>query len=125
MAASCLALTAGCAEPEGATTAPFTPVYLGAKADSLDANIVQIHVEMTGARDPSDLTAYADCAIAGYADARGFGFARHVRTNVDETGGLWSADAVYTMSPALPAGVRQIDVEAQIDACNQTGIPLL
>ncbi len=31
-------------------------------------------------------------------------FARGLRTNVSEEGGLCCADAVYTVSPALPLG---------------------
>ena len=39
----------------------------------------------------------------------GYGFARHVRTVTDERAGIRRADAVYTISPALPRGSRTID----------------
>jgi len=32
-----------------------------------------------------------------------------LRTNAQEKGGVWSADAVYTISPSLPRGLRTID----------------
>jgi hypothetical protein len=54
---------------------------------------------------------------------RGFGFARHVRTNVDNQGGTWRGDAVYTVSAALPEGFRTIDAEVTVRDCGARGIP--
>jgi hypothetical protein len=102
--------------------APFTPVYNGAVTRALDAELVQIIVKMDGARDGYDVTAYARCAAAGYASKRGAGFARHLRTKVDEEGGAWSADAVYTISPTRPAG-RALDVGLVVSTCAELGIP--
>jgi hypothetical protein len=66
---------------------------------------------------------YAECAAAQYALIRGYGFARHVRTNVNERGGIWRGDAVYTISPALPRGLRTIDAEVVVERCRERGIP--
>ena len=126
-----LGISAGCAAPDTAPEAPLRmalppeAVYLGAEAEALDADLVRITAEMRGARDAGDVADYARCALSGYADVRGHAFARHLRTTVDETGGVWRADAVYTISPAIPEGVRTIDVEAQLGACEETGIPQL
>ena len=65
----------------------------------------------------------AECAAAGYTLIRGWGFARHLRTNVDEEAGVWRADAIYTISPALPRGLRTIDAEVVALACAEKGIP--
>jgi hypothetical protein len=46
-----------------------------------------------------------------------------VRTLVDETGGIWRADAVYTISAALPRGERTIDAEVTVANCALNGIP--
>lgn len=127
--ATAFLISGGCAAqgtaPAAGRTEPFNPVYVGAEAEALDAELVRITAEMLGARRAEDVADYALCALAGYADARGHGFARHLRTTVEETGGLWRADAVYTISPAIPAGARTIDVEAQMSACEETGIPQL
>ena len=129
--ATALLFSGGCAAQGSGPTAearrsdPFNPIYIGAAAEALDAELVRITAEMLGARGDDDVVDYARCALAGYADARGHGFARHLRTTVVETGGLWRADAVYTISPAIPAGARTIDVEAQMSACEETGIPQL
>jgi hypothetical protein len=42
---------------------------------------------------------------------------------VNEEGGVWLADAVYTISPALPRGSRTIDAEVVTAACVEKGIP--
>ena len=80
-------------------------------------------VEMTGARGNEDVAAYGRCAAAQYALIRGFGFARHVVTNVDKQGGTWRGDAVYTISAALPDGLKTIDAEVAVRDCGAQGIP--
>ena len=120
-----LALTvAACntAEPE---LAKFAPDYRGVDTRLLEGDLVQFEVEMTGARWPLDVEAYAECAAAQYTLIRGYGFARHLRTNVYEEGGVWSADAVYTISPSLPRGARTIDAEVVAANCAENGIPMV
>lgn len=125
-----LGLAAGCvnasssvpvADPMGG--APENAVYHGVQTRLLDSELVNFIVEMEGARDGSDVDAYARCAAAQYTVIRGYGFARHVRTNVTQQGGLWRADAVYTVSPALPRGTRRIDAEVTLADCTEQGIP--
>jgi len=114
----------GCAgAPEAAQDAAFTPAYSGIETILLDGDLVNFRVEMTGARSNEDVAAYARCAAAQYALIRGFGFARHVRTNVDKQGGTWRGDAVYTISAALPRGLKTIDAEVTVRDCGAQGIP--
>jgi len=123
---ACLALggAAGC-EPTDplVNKGQFSPEYMGIQTRLLDGDLVGFLVEMSGARDKSDVVAYSECAAAQYALIRGYGFARHVRTNVVEEAGLWRADAVYTISPALPRGMSTIDAEVTVSNCTETGIP--
>ncbi|MFZ1727146.1 MAG: hypothetical protein WBO29_14270 [Albidovulum sp.] len=116
---------AGCAgarhadpESEG-----FAPTYQGGDILRLDDTLVAFNVRMTGARDEKDIAAYARCMAAGYTVENNYGFARHVRTKIDEEGGVWRADAVYTISPALPRGLRTIDAEVTVADCAERGIP--
>jgi hypothetical protein len=120
-----LALLAACVEqePVDINTLPFNPVYNGVETALLDGELVSFSVQMTGARAESDVIDYAECAAAGYTLIRGYGFARHLRTNVIEEGGIWRADAVYTISPALPRGLRTIDAEVVAANCDENGIP--
>ncbi|ETX29482.1 hypothetical protein [Roseivivax isoporae] len=115
------ACTAGA--PETDPDLPFDPVYEGIETRLLDGDLVQFHVAMRGARGSADIEDYAECAAAQYALIRGYGFARHLRTNVVEEGGLWRADAVYTISPALPRGLKTIDAEVTAFMCAENGIP--
>lgn len=119
---------AGCgvaasAPPPAAMGAPPDAVYGGVQTNLLEGDLVNFIVRMQGARGAEDVIAYARCAAAQYALIRGYGFARHVRTNVTEQGGLWRADAVYTVSPALPRGLRTIDAEVTVADCTEQGIP--
>jgi hypothetical protein len=98
-------------------------VYLGIETRLLDGDLVDFLVAMKGAGDRAEVARYAECAAAQYALIRGYGFARHVRTNVSEEGGIWRADAVYTISSALPDGLRTLDAEVVVQNCTEQGIP--
>ena len=99
------------------------PVYGGVETRLLDGDLVNFIVRIERPRSEQDAVAYAECAAAQYALIRGYGFARHVRTLGDETGGIWRADAVYTISSALPRGLQTIDAEVIVAACAEQGIP--
>ena len=117
------AILLGCASGEQVSSGAFSPSYGGIETLLFDGDLVNFRVEMTGARDNQDVADYAACAAAQYALIRGFGFARHVRTNVDNQGGTWRGDAVYTISAALPEGLRTIDAEVTVRDCGARGIP--
>lgn len=120
-----LAVLGGCAAGGSAqlSQSDFAPDYLGIETILLDGDLVNFRVAMTGARDNSDVEVYARCAAAQYALIRGYGFARHVRTNVAQKNGTWRGDAVYTISASLPRGVRTIDAEVTVRDCGAQGIP--
>lgn len=120
------ALVAGCApteEPVARADMPFSPAYLGISTALLDGDLVSFMVEMTGARDNQDVADYGQCAAARYALIRGYGFARHVRTAVELDGTTWKGNAVYVISDALPEGLKTIDAEVTVAACDENGIP--
>lgn len=113
----------GCEQQTGDKPAPFKPEYDGVQTRLLDGDLVSFQVKMKGARNNSDVDAYAECAAAQYALIRGYGFARHLRTNTAEEGGTWVGDAVYNISPALPRGLKTIDAEVTVSACDENKIP--
>nr|WP_246035905.1 hypothetical protein [Aliishimia ponticola] len=117
-------LLAACGEPV-LTAEQLIPDYRGVDTQLLDGDLVQFRVEMTNALEPRNVAAYAECAAAGYTLVRGYGFARHVRTSVDEQNGVWTGDAVYTISPTLPEGLTKIDAEVVAANCREKGIPLV
>jgi len=99
--------------------------YFGVQTKLLANDLVQFHVTLTGTERSDPVRDYAECAAAQYTLIRGFGFARHIRTNVGETAGRWSADAVYTVSDAIPQGLRTLDAEVVADNCARNGIPMV
>lgn len=116
-----IAALPGCMAPP--PTAAEGRDYLGVETLLLDGDLVNFHVAVAGATGPRDAIRYAECAAAGYTLICGYGFARHVRTLTDERAGVWTADAVYTISSALPRGTRTIDAEVVAAACRLSGIP--
>lgn len=115
---SILALAACDAPPEGGALR-----YDGIETRLLDGDLVNFKVRMANATQNQDVADYAECAAAQYALIRGFGFARNVRTLVNDEGGVWTGDAVYTISPALPRGSRTIDAEVTVAECARRSIP--
>ncbi|PYE84148.1 hypothetical protein [Pseudoroseicyclus aestuarii] len=113
---------AGCGE-SAASAAAEGVTYEGVETRLLDGDLVAFDVALRGAEGPEAVIRYAECAAAQYTLIRGYGFARHIRTQVAEEGGRWDADAVYTISPALPRGLRTIDAEVTVASCGQSGIP--
>ena len=105
------------------TAEQFIPEYRGVETTLLDGDLVQFNVAMTNALDPINVSHYAECAAAEYTLIRGYGFARHVRTNVAREGDVWTGDAVYTISAGLPRGLRTIDAEVTRANCREKGIP--
>ncbi len=97
--------------------------YHGVDTRLLEGDLVNFQVSMSGVQDQKDVAAYAECAAAQYTLIRGYGFARHLRTNVEEQGGLWRGDAIYTISPSLPRGLKTIDAEVVVANCAENGIP--
>lgn len=118
-----LAATTACVDPVQVSQGAMTPAYQGIETRLLDGDLVNFRVQMTGATSVTEVTKYAECAAAQYTLIRGYGFLRHVRTNAAENGGLWSADAVYTISPSLPRGLKTIDAEVAVADCGAAGIP--
>ena len=109
---------------EATTPAPDGVLrYDGIETRLLDGDLVNFRVKMANATKNQDVAEYAECAAAQYALIRGYGFARHVRTQVNEEGGIWTGDAVYTISPALPRGLRTIDAEVTVADCASRDIP--
>ena len=105
------------------TAEQLIPDYRGVETQLLDGDLVRFQVAMTNALEPKNVSAYAECAAAEYTLIRGYGFARHVRTSVDQADGVWTGDAVYTISPDLPRGLRTIDAEVVAANCREKGIP--
>jgi len=116
-------LAACAATPPAGGQAVFAPEYLGTQTRLLEGDLVSFLVAMKGARDNEDVARYGECVAAQYALIRGYGFARHVRTEVEKRNGVWYGDAGYVISASIPEGVRTIDAEVTVQNCIANGIP--
>ncbi|MFN6952058.1 MAG: hypothetical protein ACK4NE_05650, partial [Albidovulum sp.] len=104
-------LTGGLLTALSACAAAPSRVYQAGDVMELGGDLVGFRVAVKGAEAASDAEEYATCVASAYALERQAGFVRKVRVYVKEEGGVWSADAVYSISPALPKGIRTIDAE--------------
>ncbi|MER5170484.1 MULTISPECIES: hypothetical protein [Thioclava] len=117
-------LSAGLSGCASAKAARKGVTYQPVETRLLQDDLVEFRASVGGpGADAEAATEFAACAAAQYSLIRGFGFARHIRTTLDDKDGFWRADAVYTISPALPRGLRTIDAEVTVSDCADRGIP--
>ena len=121
---------AGAAKPAVAKAATEQPAekraekitYNGIETILLDDDLVNFRLAMTGGKQ-QDLEAYARCAVARYAQIRGYGYARHIRTNVVHDSNRWNGDVVYVISAELPRGLKLIKAGETLAECEKLEIP--
>lgn len=89
----------------------------------IDETLVNILVETSGAGAEVRIDDYTTCVASKYALDQGFGFLRPIRINRTDSGGIWRADAVYSITPWLPRGPRTIDADIAVQNCAELGIP--
>jgi hypothetical protein len=119
-----LALTGGLLTALSACApVPASRIYEAADPVGMGGDLYGFLVSVKGSKSAADVEDYATCVVAAYALERQAGFARKVRVAVKEEGGVLSADAVYSISPALPRGIRTIDAEVTVADCAERGIP--
>ncbi|MEM9434541.1 MAG: hypothetical protein AAGA12_11520 [Pseudomonadota bacterium] len=97
--------------------------YQGVSVDNLGRDLVSVQVALSGITVIEQVQAYADCAAAQYALDEGYGYVRHLRRKVDQEGGIWRGDAVYTLSKTRPEGTNVIDADSVVFACVENGTP--
>ena len=119
-----LALTGGLLTALSAcASVPASRFYEATDPVGMGGGLYGFLASVKGAKTAADVEDYATCVAAAYALEKQAGFARKVRVVVKEEGGVWSADAVYSISPALPRGIRTIDAEVTVADCAERGIP--
>lgn len=107
----------------GPMVPPDTRVYGRSDVLTIDGDVIGVLAEMRGIANEALVVDYSRCIAAGHALATGANFARHLRTTVTETGGVWTADALYTVSRAIPPGLARIDAEVTVADCAERGVP--
>lgn len=106
---------------------PPPPAYLGSEVTLMGGDLVQIKAGLKpSARDKggdAEVQAYARCQMADFAVAHKAGYLRQIRTLRDKEGGVWRADAVYSVTSDKPAGQNTIDAAEAVRDCEKSAIP--
>ncbi len=116
-------LAACAAAPDAEGPVEVKATYLSSQVVLLEGDLVQAKVAAKGRDAEAAVVEYARCAVAGYALKNNAGFVRNVRTLTGKEGGIWRADAVYSVTSALPVGMQTIDAEVTVADCAERGIP--
>lgn len=122
-----LGLLAACvSQVQDETPKPTGAVeYIKVDTRLMKPELVNMVVTMRNPRTPNDVLAYVECAAAQYTLIRGFGFAGRIQVNVSEDKGIWSGNAIYTLSNAHPGGRNTIDAEVTVEDCTAHNIPMV
>jgi hypothetical protein len=99
--------------------------YINVETRLMKPELVNMVVNMRNPRTANDVLAYVECAAAQYTLIRGFGFAGRIQVNVSEDKGIWSGNAIYTLSNAHPGGRHVIDAEVTVEDCTAHNIPMV
>lgn len=89
------------------------------KGDSL----IEVTANLRGGVDADTAFAYATCALANWADAKGSRYARHIRTLRDERNGKMIVGSVFTLSDQKPMGLTVMTTKDTLQECKARGIP--
>ncbi len=116
-------LAACAAAPDAEAGEAVKAQYLSSEVMLMGGDLVQAKVAAKGRDAGAVLDDYARCVVAGFALKNNAGFVRNVRTLTGKEGGIWRADAVYSVTSALPEGVQTIDAEVTVADCAERGIP--
>lgn len=103
--------------------------FQGAEVKSYDSNrkgrdsLVEVTANLKGGVDADTAFAYATCALANWADAKGTPYARHIRTIRDERDGKVVVGSVFTLSGEKPMGLTVMTTQDTLQECKTRGIP--
>lgn len=103
--------------------------FQGVKVVSYDSkrksngDLVEVNVNLRSGVDAATAIAYANCALANWADAKGTSYARHIRTISDKRGDKVIVGAVFTLSREKPLGLTVMTTKDTLQECKTHGIP--
>lgn len=93
-------------------------------ADGARDDMVAVTANLAPGVDVDVAFAYATCALAGWAETNKAGYARHIRSLSNRSGGGVRIEAIFTLSDgAKPMGLRVMETEDTLRGCADRGIP--
>ncbi len=103
--------------------------FQGAEVKSIDkqkksgGTLVEVQANLRRGVDADTAFAYATCALASWADAKGTPYARHIRTIRDERDGKDVVGSVFILSGERPLGLTVMTTKDTLQECKARGIP--
>ena len=103
--------------------------FQGAEVKSIDkqkksgGTLVEVQANLRRGVDADTAFAYATCALASWADAKGAVYARHIRTLSDKRNGKMIVGSVFTLSNRKPMGLTVMTTKETLQECKTRGIP--
>lgn len=85
--------------------------------------LVEVNANLRDGVDADTAFAYATCALASWADAKGTPYARHIRTLSDTRNGKMIVGSVFTLSEEKPMGLTVMTTKETLQECKARGIP--
>ncbi|MDO5643859.1 MAG: hypothetical protein Q4G26_15915 [Paracoccus sp. (in: a-proteobacteria)] len=104
----------------GGTVTPITPPGTESRPA---AELVSVQVRLQQGVDESTAFAYATCTLAAWSKTTNTPYARHIRTISRQERGQVVAESIFTMSRAVPIGLRVMEQEKTLRDCGAHGIP--
>ncbi|WP_134678829.1 hypothetical protein [Paracoccus ravus] len=86
-------------------------------------SLVEVTANLRSGVDADTAFAYATCALANWADAKGTPYARHIRTLRDKRNGKMIVGSVFTLSEKRPMGLTVMTTKDTLQECKSRGIP--
>lgn len=101
----------------------FISVRVDRIAGDRRGNLVEVTANLKAGVDAEVAFAYATCALAGWAEAQGKDYGRHIRTVQNKRRGKLLIGSVFTLSDKQPMGLRVMETEDTLRSCKDRGIP--
>lgn len=103
--------------------------FLGARVAGLakstrnDDRLVEVNANLRAGVDADTAFAYATCALASWAEAKGTPYARHIRTLRDKRDGKVIVGSVFALAGKKPMGLTVMTTKETLQECKARGIP--
>lgn len=101
----------------------FISVRVDRVAGDRKGDLVEVTASLKAGVDAEVAFAYATCALAGWAEAQGKDYGRHIRTVQNKRRGQLLIGSVFTLSDKQPMGLRVMETEDTLRSCKDRGIP--
>jgi len=101
----------------------FISVRVDRVAGDRKGDLVEVTASLKAGVDAEVAFAYATCALAGWAEAQGKDYGRHIRTVQNKRRGQLLIGSVFTLSDKRPMGLRVMETDDTLRSCKDRGIP--